>query len=194
MTIEVRTENDAEAGIVQVRMGGEWFSLPVLTIEQSEEWQAGVGAEIASLDDGLDPEQEAAESITTVLRQGSLAMRRIVVAYDRTEVLGGEGSIRQHMTQRELWEATERILDAEFPFDTTAKRSVAEMFGLPLRALEIVTQAVTEEASRRAKYPNGVSPIGASPTPSSDANGRENNSQSAGPTDSGASRKRRRRT
>jgi len=172
-------------------MGGEQFTLPVLTIEQSEAWQAEVGEELSSLDDGLGVGDG---TIGSVLRRGGEAMQVVVAAYDISGVLGGKDAIRKHMTQRELWMATEAMLDAEFPFDETAKRSVGAMFGLPLKALEVVSQAVMDEASRQAKYPSGLLPIGDSPTPVSAGNGRTNNSSSGGRTGRSGSRGKRKTT
>ena len=185
-----RTEDEAEAGLIRVSMGGERLTLPVLTIAQSEEWQAAVGAELSTLDDGLGVGDG---TLGTVLQRGSQAMVTVVLAYDVGGVLGGEEGIRSRMTQRELWQATETMLDAEFPFDEAARRSVAEMFGLPLKALEIVSKTVMDEASRQAKYPSGPSLIGASTTPASDESGPVNNSSSDGRTANGVSRKRTKR-
>lgn len=187
---EHRTEDEAEAGLIRVSMGGERFTLPVLTIEKSEEWQAEVGAELSALDDGLG---SGDGTLGSVLQRGGQAMRTVVLAYDVGGVLGGDDGIRKRMTQRELWQATESMIDAEFPFDEAARRSVAEMFGLPLKALEIVSKTVMEEASRQAKYPSGPSPIGESTTPASDESGPVNNSSSDGRTDNVAPRKRTKR-
>lgn len=204
-----RTEQEAESGLLTVRMGGEPFRLPVLSIALSEDWQTALARTLADLEIGTDSE-DGAEVIAELFQQGQHARLAALGSYDhfghlskppedahpeRCEdcVLGGAENIRRHMTQRELGEAVEVILDAEFPFDTTGRRSVEEAFGLPLRVLGLAAQEMAESISARAKSASGRLPIGASTSPASAESGPKSNSRSAGPTASGGSRRKAKR-
>lgn len=184
----LRTEDAAEAGTLKVVMGGQPYRLPCLTIEQSEEWQEAVGDVLSNLDLGLD--DDSRRTMKQVIKTGGQAELSAVAAYDITGVLGGSDNMRKRMTARELHAAMEVIADAEYPFDEEAKRSVVEMFGLPLRAMGLVSRAVTDDASRRVKFLSSLSPDGASATPTSDENGRASNSSSGGRTARSGSRKK----
>jgi hypothetical protein len=107
--------------------------------------------------------------------------------------LGGEKNAKAKFDQRELFVATETILEAEFPFDEAGRRSVVKVFGLPLRALGIVVEAAEAEVSRSAKSLSSPLPIGASVTQTSGSNGRASNLSSDGDMVKSVSKKRSKR-
>lgn len=185
--VEPRSEEAAEAGLLVITMGGRRYRLPALTLEQGEAWQARVAAGVAAMRVDLPAgAPDGGESaLRDLLSQGSVERRRALAAYDVTGVLGGEEAIRRQMTARELHDAVETILDAEYPFDPDGRHSVAEAFGLPLRVLGAASQAAMDVLSRPASSLSGLWPTGASAGPTSVDAGPASSSSSDGPTVSG---------
>jgi len=189
-----RTEAEAEAGLLTVVMGGRPYRLPVLPIGESEDWQTTLATTLAGLQvpDDDDLEDGGAAFIDVLLKDGARGRRRALLAYDRDDVLGGEENVKRRMTQRELADALGVVLDAEFPF-VEERRSVVEAFGMPLRVLALASAAAAAEASPSARSASGLSLLGESTTPASDASGPTNNSPSGGSTASAGSRRSRKR-
>lgn len=179
--MDPRTEEEAEAGTLTVFMGGKPYTLPVLTIAESEDWQAALVQQLQTID--IPEGGDGITQMQAIIGGGTKAKMAVLLAYDHSGVLGGADNVRKHMTQQELRRAVDTLIEVEFPFETDAARSVAEAFGLPMRAMgAYLRQAVDVRASLSGNSASGPSPIGVSPTTVSVANGRRNNSRSAGPT------------
>ena len=175
-----RTEDDGEAGVLHVMMGGRRYSLPVLTIGKSEEWQADLAVTMAGVPVDMDEDADGALALKRILTEGNKSMFAALAAYDIDGALGGEANMRKRMTQRELKAAIDLIMEAEFPFEQGG-RSVAEAFGLPLQVLGAATRMATGAASQRG--PSRPSPFtnGTSRMPTSDDDGLPSSSSSDGP-------------
>lgn len=186
-TPSTRTEDEAESGFLTVVMGGRDYRLRVLTIGESEEWQTFLSTVLAGLQvpESDDLEDGGAAFIDVLLKDGARGRRRVLLAYDLDDVLGGEDYVKKRMTQRELATALEVVLDAEYPF-VEERRSVVEAFGMPLRILALASASAAVDTSRQERSLSGLSPSGDSPTPTSDDAGHKSSSPSGGPTASGA--------
>jgi hypothetical protein len=80
-----RSVEDVLAGRLRIRLGGEWYVLPVLTIGQNREWVESLDAQMQPLLDGADD----GDLNAVVARMQDLSDRLLefVWSYDRMGVL-----------------------------------------------------------------------------------------------------------
>lgn len=176
--MQERTEEDALERRVLLTLGGVPHRLRTLSWEESDEWLAQLGIEVAGSDLG-----EGEPDLSAFLRASSAAALRLVAAYDREGVLGGEDGIKAlGATKREVREALEVLVAAEDPFGEDAVRSVVAAFGEPSRFLwRRVAMVVAEAGFLRELWTAGLRGRD-SDGPTSDVTGAESSSSSAGPT------------
>lgn len=179
-----RTEEDGLDAILLIRLGSEVHELRTLTIVESDEWLAQVSVELARVDlpaIGQPIEGEPDAALARFLTESSAAALRLVAAYDRDGVLGGEEAIRAVARKRDIRVALERMVEAEDPFGEDAVRSVATAFGAPSRSLWRMTAAFVA-ASLLATSTAGPAAVTASDGETSDDAGPGSSSSSDGPT------------
>jgi hypothetical protein len=180
--VDERTEEDALAGVLLLKVGGEPVVLRVLSIEESDDWQRRLGAAVAALD--VPGEGDGMAMFNHMLIAGSDAKLEMVLAYDVDHKLGSREDIRKRMTKAELAAAFEAILDAENPKEEAANRSVAEAFGRPQLLMRVGLEMAQSEVETflRARSLSGRSPTGDSTPQLSVIASPENGSSSSGAT------------
>lgn len=179
MTAE-RTEDAGIAGVLQISMGGRVHRVPALKLRHSREWKERLG-DIAS---GIELDDDLGKMLASVANLASDRALDLVVAYDRTGVLGGRDAIEDEATDAELFAALEVMVKATYPF-ARALRSVAEAFGPQLR--ELLTRlagAAAGALSRASSTPTPSATGDSTPTPLSDGSATSSSS-SSGPTTNG---------
>lgn len=180
-----RSEEDADLGVLHLRMDGKPVDVPTLPGEQSDEWLELLSKESESLD---VPDDGNVSALGGFLTGPSDAARRLIAAYDITGVLGGEGAIRKRMRKQELKAALDLMVSAEAPFGEGGAHSVAAAFGAPSRflaaGLDLAFQSIAESlrVPPRVLSANGASAGTASATATSGGRGAASSSSSAGRT------------
>lgn len=171
-----RTEELALAGQLPISVGGRTVVLRTLNLDESEDWLAELGRQVAGFE---IPESD--DAFAQIAQAPAKAMLELVVAYDLDGVLGPGESLRKRMTQRELYDAVQQMVTAEAPFVRDV-RSVAEAFGPQLRAVVTSLVMAVVERSQQASNTNGRSPIGDSSPRLSIVDSPGNSSRSSGGT------------
>jgi hypothetical protein len=97
-------------------VGGQPVRLPVLSVDDNEQWVERFNAEFASLLGEL-PGVESMAAASTLGVRGLSRMVDLLVAYDTTHVLGGADHLRATATPNEISVAFRKVLSAAFPFD-----------------------------------------------------------------------------
>lgn len=176
-----RTEEEALEGVIRFTLAGEPVTLRTLSWEESDEWLGLVAQETAGTDVS---EGDATADFRVFLTQSSAAALRLVTAYDRDGLLGGETGIKARgATKREIRSALEVMVAAEDPFGEDAVRSVVAAFGEPSRTLwRTVAMVIAESGFLRALSIVGHIGRSASATRHSGEDGPESSSSSDGPT------------
>lgn len=126
------TEEEIIAGTIPVVKDGRGLSLPVLKIKHAREWRQ----KVAEAFDGEEPEGPDAMNVPAD------KILDLVVAYDRSNTLGGKESIEDSMTDEELYDAFIAMWRRTFPFARLAR------------------DLMSAASPAQAKSPNGRSPTG----------------------------------
>lgn len=127
-------EEQIVSGEISVTKDGRAVSLPVLKIKHAREWRLLVG-------EALNVEEPSETNVNAAPDK----ILDLVVAYDRTNALGGRESIEDSMTDEEIYDAFIAMWRKTFPFVRLAK--------------DLISAAT---APAPVKSPNGRSPIGTS--------------------------------
>jgi hypothetical protein len=176
MTAE-RSEGAALSGTLTLTMDGRAFDVPVLKLKHSRAWKERLGSVVA----GVEVDDDLAVTIARVANLASDTALDLVVAYDRTEALGGRDVIDDQATDAELFAALEAMVKATFPFEEHV-RSVVEAFGPQLRAVAMnLLASVAERLSRVSSTPTPSATGGSTPTPLRSVS-PTSSSSSSGPT------------
>jgi hypothetical protein len=177
-----RTEDSGLAGVLPLTIGGRVRSVPVLKLKHSREWKERLG----DATKGVELDDDLAVTVARLANVAADVALDLVVAYDRTEVLGGREGIEEEATDAELFAALESMVKVTFPFGEHL-RSVVAAFGPQLRA---VTMTLVGNVADRLSQANSTpSPSGtgdSTPTPLRRVS-PTNSSSSSGPTTSGRS-------
>ncbi len=165
-----RSEEQALAGLLPVRMGGTVHAVPTLKIKDSRKWREKVreklGFDPAKLDLSTDPFQAIAAIADTD------QLLDLVLTFDTTHVLGTRTQVEAKATDEEVWAAAWDMLGATFPLVSRA-RSAVKAYGLEefMRLATRLLEPSNPASSRSTPSPNGVSTLTpsqiASPTNSS---------------------------
>jgi hypothetical protein len=177
-----RTEGAALSGTLTVVIDGRARTLPVLKLKQSREWKERLGGVAA----GIEVDDDLAVTIGRAANLASDVALDLLVAYDRTDVLGGRDAIEEQATDAEVFAALESLVKVTYPFETVA-RSLVEAFGPQLRTM--ATGLLGNVAANLMKGSSTPTPnvIGDStPTPSRRGT-RTNSSSSSSPMTSAPS-------
>jgi len=113
-----RSTADVLAGRLRIRLAGQWFVLPVLTIRQNEEWLEQLDGRLAPLLAGTD---SLAAAIAQIERFGD-RMLDLVRAYDVTGVLPEPGDWERDIYPHELLRA---VMEVRLATDPTLSYAVA---------------------------------------------------------------------
>lgn len=127
-------EDRIVSGHLAVTMDGRAYSLPVLKIKHAKEWRELVGGAMNGLEESGGNVNAAPDRLL-----------ELVVAYDRSNVLGGQERVEESMTDTELYDAFLAMWRETFPFNRLAK--------------DLMTLATSPAPARS---PNGRSPSGVS--------------------------------
>jgi hypothetical protein len=175
-----RTEEAAIGGLLTLTIGGRARAVPVLKIKHSREWKEKLGGVAA----GIELDDDLAVTIGRLANLASDRALDLVVAYDRTDVLGGRDAIEEEATDAEVFQALEVIVRATYPFETVL-RSVLEAFGPQLRELLMTILGNVAGSLSRANSQPTPSGIGASTLTALPNASPTNNSSSSGHTTNG---------
>lgn len=149
-----RTEEDAVAGVLQVRIGGRLRIVPVLKRKWSREWKEQAARRISATD--IPDTADVSEFFTTLMGVADETILDLVVAYDRSATLGGREWLDENATDRELYDALEAMVAATFPFaGASPLRSAVEAYGEQIKGLIQVRLAVFAMKLSQALSPTG---------------------------------------
>lgn len=109
-----QSDDDAVDGVLRLKVGGEERVLPVLSIEESEKWQARFSARLGTGLDKLQPEDNA-QVLAKIAKIASDTSIDLIVEYDRGHVLGTRAHLRKVLNQRLAFETLKAIVRVEFP-------------------------------------------------------------------------------
>jgi hypothetical protein len=109
----VRGDNEAFAGKITGTVDGEPVSIPVLRIKHAEEWRTELEVQAAvvgtTIFEGLPGMLGMSSSMVD-------AMLELVIAYDRSGVLGGKEAFIEKASDGEAWLLFKEMVDASYPF------------------------------------------------------------------------------
>lgn len=111
----IRPDGEVVAGTLRVRLGGYPKTLPELNIEDNEAWQGKLVVGLASVLKTMDAIKDWDQAVRLVSRSTPL-MIDLLVAYDKSGVLGGKEWIRANATNSEVYEAFKEVAQASYPF------------------------------------------------------------------------------
>lgn len=108
----VRTTADVLAGRLRLRLAGSWYSLPVLTIGENEDWVATLDAALEPLVNSADDDLPAIVASLEVFNDQLLGF---IWSYDRLHLLPDQESIRRDIYPYEVLRAVMEIRAAANP-------------------------------------------------------------------------------
>ena len=108
-----RSVEDVLAGRLRLRLGGEWYVLPVLTIGQNREWMESLDAEMQPLLDGADDDDLSA--IVERMQGLSDRLLEFVYSYDIKGLLPPREAIEPNVYPHEALRAVLEVRLAANP-------------------------------------------------------------------------------
>ena len=153
-----RSEEQALADLLPVRMGGTVHAVPTLKIKDSRKWREKVRAKLgfdpAKVELSSDPFRAIAAMADTDI------LLDLVLAFDIGHKLGTKAHIESTGTDEEVWVAVWDMLGATFPL-VARGRSAVEAYGLEeiMRLAMRLVAPSNPEVSRSSPSPNGVSTL-----------------------------------
>lgn len=149
------TEPEILAGALQARVGQRAVALPILSIADNEEWQVLLGQRLASdvaplsYDTLANLAQSTGATFDTVLD--------LVVAYDRSNVLGGAKGLRREALNVQVWDIFKRCLEASYPFAHDLRTVALVVMDLITRAQVITALSETTPPTPTDSTPGPMS-------------------------------------
>ena len=108
-----RGEQEAFAETITGTVNGEPITIPVLRIKHADAWRTELEVQAAvvgtSIFEGLPGMIGMSSSMIE-------AMLELVIAYDRTGVLGGRDVFVENASDGEAWALFKQMIDASYPF------------------------------------------------------------------------------
>jgi hypothetical protein len=104
---------NGEVGL-EIVLGGEPYRLPVLSMRLNREWQQTFAHGLTTLVDGIGQPKTFEEVATAVAGQSEMLMD-MLIAYDHSRVLPDRDWIDSHATDREVYEAIQKVADVASP-------------------------------------------------------------------------------
>ena len=111
----LRADADVVAGTLHMRLGGYDKTLPELTIEENEVWQGKLVTGLAEVLQTMDAVKDWDQAVRLVSRSTPL-MVDLLIAYDKSGMLGGRDWLRKNATNSELYDAFKEVAVASYPF------------------------------------------------------------------------------
>lgn len=108
-----RSAEDILAGRIRLKLGPDWFELPVLTIDENEKWQGVVVETLGGLFVGLNTDNPPAAFAR--LAAGTDAQLKLLRTYDKGHTLPTVKVIRATTSNAELLRAVLEVIAAAFP-------------------------------------------------------------------------------
>lgn len=115
-----RSADDVLSGRVRIRLAGQDFVLPVLTIRQNREWVETLQAELNPL---LAVEDDVAEAVA-LMERFSDKLLDLLYSYDRLHLLPERGDWEGDIYPHELLRA---VMEVRLATDPTASYAVAAL-------------------------------------------------------------------
>ncbi len=153
-----RSEEQALAGLLPIRMGGTVHAVPTLKIKDSRKWREKVREKLGFDPGKLDLSTDPFRSIAAIADTDQLL--DLVMSFDTTHVLGTKAHIESTATDEEVWVAVWDMLGATFPL-VARGRSAVEAYGLEeiMRLAMRLVAPSNPENSRSSPSPNGLSTL-----------------------------------
>lgn len=130
-----RSQEEVAGGFLRCRVGASTIDIPTLKMRDERKWklllaerlndlaQTDVGE--ADFTDFGNP--ETLKAAATLINLPGDAVLELVVAYDKTEALGGREWIEENADSSELWTVLRRAFLVVFPFVTGIGSVVTEL-------------------------------------------------------------------
>lgn len=134
-----RSAEDILAGRLRLRLAGEWYTLPVLTVGQNADWLASLEVEFAALAEQPDDDLPA---IVQLLSAVDDKLLDFIYSYDVTNALPPKDTIERKVYPHEVLRAVMEVRLAANP-------TVAYGLALAVEAVR-AAQASTEVVQRSA--------------------------------------------
>lgn len=116
--LEPRSIEDVFAEIVRIELGGELYTLPVLTIRENREWKRSLEVVIVELLADATAAGDDRGAVLTALAADPGPLLDVLVSYDRTGVLPPRDVIEDKATDvgviravMEVWRAANPLVD-----------------------------------------------------------------------------------
>jgi len=145
-----RTPEDVLAGVLRIAVGGVVKAVPTLPIRASREWQEKLAAGPSAFTVPVDDDDWSAAVVSEFTGLTQEAILDIVLAYDRTNALGGREWLEEHADPAQLFAAAQQMAEVAFPF---AEDTRLLLTGLVVRSVV---------GSPRLSSTSGRSPTGVS--------------------------------
>lgn len=136
---------------LSLRLGGYVKQLPVLSIEDNEEWQRKFAKALADQLRHVERIKDWDQAVTIASGSTGL-MVELLTEYDKSGALGGAEWIRKHATPSEVYDAFKEVAQASYPFAKDVSRFPA------LVQLLLTQVAQVSEQSTSSPSTNGSGP------------------------------------
>lgn len=183
-----RPEEEQIRGILTVTIDGQKRAVPTLKRVHSREWKQQVTRTIASID---LPDTDDIELLVRTATLTDDIIFELVIAYDRTNALGGREYLDEHADDRDIHEAFEVMLRAASPKVDDPVAGFANQISayLALAWARLVKARADRSASERS-IPGSPESTAGTRTPST-SDSATSSSSSSGATDKRPRRERR---
>lgn len=129
-------------------LGEETFALPVLTIEENEQWRAGAGLALSALITGISALDDPAAIFERLSGDTPLQLD-LIRAYDKADLLPDDAWVRSHASADDLFQGAIEVAAAAYP-------PLAAVLDLILRSPGTIGDLITRMPS--SPPTNGLQP------------------------------------
>ena len=136
---------------LSLRLGGYAKSLPVLSIEDNENWQKVFAKALSEKLRSVEKITTWEQAVTVASASTSL-MLDLLTEYDKSGALGGKDWLRKNATPSEIYDAFKEVAQASYPFARDVSRFPA------LVQLLLTQVAQVSEQSSSSPSTNGSGP------------------------------------
>lgn len=105
---------NGEVGL-KVTLGGEAYSLPVLSMRRNREWLKQFSAGLTAIVDGVGT-PKSLDDVATTIAGYATSMLDMLIAYDYSKSLPDRDWIDDRATDREVYEAIQKVSEVAAPF------------------------------------------------------------------------------
>ena len=143
-----RSAEDVLSGTLRIPLGGVEKIVPTLPIRASREWQQLITEKVGGFGAVMSA-QQTPEALGALANLSLDTILDLVVAYDRTNALGGREWLEEHADPAQLYGAVRAMAGVAFPFVNDAKALVGLLPGL--------VDALSQPSSTSGPSPTGAS-------------------------------------